>query len=105
VAQQEAYNVLRKYGVIGEVSSSYRSQSEVGRNSYVPPVPHPLLSDEIDDLAQACMAMLETKGQSIEVTLSEMSVEAGGFLLQEDVGRVRDKATSLLSVGDDMGEN
>jgi hypothetical protein len=41
--------------------------------------------------------MLETQGQSIEVTLSEMSSEAGGFLLPEDAGRVREKANSLLS--------
>jgi hypothetical protein len=44
--------------------------------------------------------MLETQGQSIEVTLSEMSSEAGGFLLPEDAGRVREKTNSLLNVGD-----
>ncbi len=40
--------------------------------------------------------MLETKGQSVELTLSEMSVEAGGFLLPEDAVKVREKADSLL---------
>ena len=46
VAQHEAYNVLRKYGVISEASHSSRSQSEVGRNSYAPPttaLPEPSL--------------------------------------------------------------
>jgi hypothetical protein len=100
VAQHEAYNVLRKYGVIGEASRSAWSQSDVGRNSYAPPAPHPLSADEVSDLAQACVAMLETKGQSLEVTLSEMSSEAGGFLLPEDAGRVRDKANLLLSASD-----
>jgi hypothetical protein len=97
VAQHEAYNVLRKYGVISEASRSSRTQSEVGRNSYAPPAPHPLSAEEVSDFAQACVAMLETQGQSIEVTLSEMSAEVGGFLLPEDAGRVREKAHSLLA--------
>ena len=100
VAQHEAYNVLRKYGVISESSRPQRSPSEVGRSSYAPPSPHPLSAEEVTELAQACLAMLETQGQSIEVTLSEMSSEAGGFLLPEDAGRVREKANSLLSAGD-----
>ena len=100
VAQHEAYNVLRKYGLISEASRSSRSQSEVGRNSYAPPDPHPLSDEEVSDFAQACVAMLETQGQSIEVTLSEMSVDVGGFLLLEDAGRVREIAHSLLSAGD-----
>lgn len=100
VAQHEAYNVLRKYGVISEASRSSRVQSEVGRNTYVPSEPYPLSADEVNDLAQACVAMLETQGQSIELTLSEMSSEAGGFLLPEDAGRVREKANLLISAGD-----
>jgi hypothetical protein len=100
VAQHEAYNVLRKYGVISEAPRPARSQSEVGRNGYTPPAPHPLSAEEVTELAQACVAMLETQGQLIEVTLSEMSSETGGFLLPEDAGRVREKAKSLLSAGD-----
>ncbi|MDQ3917726.1 MAG: hypothetical protein M3348_04560 [Acidobacteriota bacterium] len=103
VAQHEAYNVLRKYGVIGEGSRASRSQLDVGRNSYVPPDPQPLTYDEVSDLAQACVAMLKTKGQSVEVTLSEMSAEAGGFLLPEDAVRVREKANLLISVDDGSG--
>ncbi len=100
VAQHEAYNVLRKYGVISESPRPARSQSEIGRNGYAPPAPHSLSAEEVTELAQACVAMLETQGQSIEVTLSEMSSEAGGFLLPEDASRVREKAKSLLSAGD-----
>jgi hypothetical protein len=100
VAQHEAYNVLRKYGVISEASSSSRSQAEVGRSSYEPPAPHSLSDEEVNDLAQACVAMLETQGQSIEVVLSEMSAEAGGFLLPDDAGRVREKAKSLLAANE-----
>jgi hypothetical protein len=100
VAQHEAYNVLRKYGVISETARSSRAHAGVGRSDFTPPEPHLLTQDEIAELAEACVAMLETKGQSIELTLSEMSTEAGGFLLPEDAPQVRDKANSLLSAGD-----
>jgi hypothetical protein len=100
VAQHEAYNVLRKYGVISEAPRSSRSQSDVGRSNYAPPAPHALSEDEVSDLAQACVAMLETQGHSIEATISEMSAEAGGFLLPDDALRVRIKANSLISAGD-----
>jgi hypothetical protein len=104
VAQHEAYNVLRKYGVISESARSSRAHTEVGRSSYVQPEPHPLTDDEVADLAGACVAMLETKGQSIELTLSEMGVEAGGYLLPDDAGRVRDHANALLSASSREGK-
>jgi len=97
VAQHEAYNVLRKYGVISESPRNSRARSDVGQSDYTPPEPHPLSQEEITDMAGVCVAMLETRGQSIELTLSEMSTEAGGFLLPEDAPRVREKAISLLS--------
>ncbi len=97
VAQHEAYNVLRKYGVISESARSSSTHAEVGRSDYIPPEPHPLTNDEMAGLAEACIAMLETKGQSIDLTLSEMSVEAGGYLLPNDAPRVRDHANALLS--------
>ncbi|MCA1565799.1 MAG: hypothetical protein LC803_09215 [Acidobacteria bacterium] len=105
VAQHEAYNVLRKHGVLNEASRPSRAQSDVGRSGYAPPTPRPLTEAEVNDFAQGCVAMLETHGQSIEVTLSEMSAEAGGFLLPEDAMRVREKANSLISAGDSGGGN
>jgi hypothetical protein len=99
VAQHEAYNVLRKYGVISESSRSSHAHADVGRNDYTPPAPHLLTQDEVTELAEACVAMLETRGQSVDLTLSEMSSEAGGFLLPEDAPRVREMANSLLSAG------
>jgi hypothetical protein len=104
VAQHEAYNVLRKYGVITESARGTRAYADVGRSGCAPTGPHPLSQDEVIELAQACVAMLETKGQSIDVTLSEMSAEAGGFLLPEDAARVREKANLLLSAGDGEGK-
>jgi hypothetical protein len=105
VAQHEAFNVLRKCGLVNEASRSPRAQSDVGRSSYAPPAPSPLPEGEVSDLAQACAAILETHGHSIEVTLSEMSVEAGGFLLPEDAARVREKAHSIVSASHGRGGN
>lgn len=94
VAQREAYNVLRKYGVIRDVAQT--SPTDVGRGC--PTQEYQQLSDvEVEELAQACVAMLEVKGQSIEVTLSEMSAEAGGFLLPTDAPRVRARTEVLLA--------
>jgi len=97
VAQHEAYNVLRKYGVINESARNSSQHSEVGRSNYTAPEPHLLSPEEVTDMAGVCVAMLETRGQSIDLTLSEISTEAGGFLLPEDAPRVREKANSLLS--------
>lgn len=94
VAQREAYNVLRKYGVISETGRA--AHASVGRGGYTPQGPRRLGEDEITELAQACVAMLEVQGRSLEVTLSEMSAAAGGLLLPEDAPRVRQKAQSLL---------
>jgi hypothetical protein len=103
VAQHEAYNVLRKYGLISETTKS--SHAEVGRSQYTPPEPHALSTEEITELAGVCIAMLETQGQSIELTLSEMSASAGGFVLPEDARHVREKAESLLATSDNRAEN
>jgi hypothetical protein len=94
VAQREAFNVLRKYGVVKDTARA--SNAETGRGDYTPASPRPLSGDEVEELAQACVAMLEVKGQSVEVTLSEMGAEAGGFLLPEDAPRVRAKAEAIL---------
>jgi hypothetical protein len=93
VAQREAFNVLRKYGVIRDMA--HASPADVGCGQPVQEF-QPLSDGEVEELAQACVAMLEVKGQCVEVTLSEMSAEAGGFLLPEDAPRVRTRATTLL---------
>ena len=94
VAQREAYNVLRKYGVIRDVVQT--SPTDMGRG--YPTREYQQLSDvEVEELAQACVAMLEVKGQSVEVTLSEMSAAAGGFLLPTDAPRVRARTEVLLA--------
>lgn len=104
VAQREAYDVLRKYGVIEGASHPSRSQTEVGRNICATPVPRPISDEEVADLAQGCLAMFETQGRPVELTLSEMGSGAGGFLLPEDAERVREKVMSLLTAGNRGGE-
>jgi hypothetical protein len=96
VAQREAYNVLRKYSLIRGVAGDPSAPADVGRDVHAPAGLHQLSEQEVEEFAQACVAMLEVKGQSVELTLSEMSVAAGGFLLPEDTPRVRASATALL---------
>jgi hypothetical protein len=95
VAQREAYNVLRNHGVINSAQERARADLEVGR-SHDSVEARPLASHEVKELAEMCIAMLETHGQSIEVTLSEISSEAGGCLMPEDAPRVRDLAESMV---------
>jgi hypothetical protein len=99
VAQHETYNVLRKYGLIDGAGRAAGSTSEVGRGGCTPPESRPLSGAEADELAQACVAMLEAQGRPVERTLSEMSIEGGGFLLPADAARVRERAVDLLGSG------
>jgi hypothetical protein len=94
VAQREAYNVLRSHGVINDSAQRTRADLEVERSQYAP-VAKSLSPAEIKELAEVCIAMLDTKGQAIDVTLSEISSEVGGFLLPEDSPRVRELAIAM----------
>jgi hypothetical protein len=95
VAQREAYKVLRKYGLVGDAARP--AHAVVGRGHHPASAdPQPLSDGEVEELAQACLAMLEVKGQSVELTLSEVSAEAGGFLLPADAPRVRARIEALL---------
>jgi len=99
VAQHETYNLLRKHGSVDERTRRARADLEVGRSaadSYTPPVAHRLTPEEIRETAETCVALLEAQGKSIEVMLSEISSEGGGWLLPEDAPRVRDVAQTIL---------
>ena len=99
VAQHETYDLLRKHGTLDERERRVRAGLEVGRSatdSYTPPVAHRLSSEEVRETAETCVALLETQGKSIEVTLSDICLEGGGWLLPEDAPRVRDVAQNIL---------
>ena len=103
VAQRETFNVLRRYGVINEGAGHSSAQARVGRSECGSGVggPQLLSREEVDELAQACVAMLEVQGQAIERTLSEMSSEGGGFLLPDDIVKIREKTRALLATSAD----
>jgi len=96
VAQREAYNVLRQHGLVGEVVTRTRTGVEVGRGHRAHQAARQLSHDEVRELAETCVAMLEVHGQSIDVTLAELSAEAGGVLLSEDALKVRELALTLV---------
>ena len=94
VAQRETFDVLRRNGVIREASR--KTHGEVGGGIYVRPEPRPLSESELNELAEACVALFEAKGQPVEDTLRGMGVEAGGMLLPEDAPRVLSRVETLL---------
>jgi hypothetical protein len=100
VAQREAYTVLRNYGLVGECARGGGAGSEVGRRGEViRDEPQPLTPAEVTELAEACVALLESRGQPVELTLAGMCAEAGGFLPPDDAARVRERINSLLAPG------
>jgi hypothetical protein len=97
VAQASAYDVLRAHGVIDRARARSgrghsRDDRQVGKHTPIEVAPRLLSDDEINELAESCLALLDIQGQTIDRTLSEMSVDAGGFLLPEDAPKVRTRA-------------
>jgi len=95
VAQREAFNVLRREGVMKDWRPRMRSELQVGRHEHEPYKPKQLTAEEIKEVAEICVSMLEGHGQAIEVTLGEVSAEAGGYLLAEDAPKVQEVAETL----------
>jgi hypothetical protein len=101
VAQRSAYDVLRSHGVINESRSCngngriHPDDRQVGKHIPTEIAPHLLSDEEINELAESCVALLVTQGQTIDRSLCEMSVEAGGFLLRDDAPKVRARAEVL----------
>ena len=97
VAQRETYELLRKQGAGNVPRGQARAGLEVGRAHAEPSAPsaRTLTPAEILETAETCVALLETQGKPVEVTLAGMSVEAGGWLLPEDAARVREEARGL----------
>lgn len=98
VAQSECYSLLKKHGSLDEQSKRLRAGLDLGRHvsSEVGETVRPRTPQEINEMAEVCLALLETQGQAIDVTLSEVSKEGGGWLLPEDAPRVRAAAELML---------
>lgn len=100
VAQREAFNVLRRNGLITTAVPCPDVGAAVGRSgSAEPECPQALSPAEVRELAETCAAMLEVHGQEVEVTLAQLSAEAGGVLLAEDAPKVRELAEALVRGG------
>lgn len=97
VAQHEAYNVLKSHGLINTAAGRARAGLEVGRGGDAcAPAARPLTPEEVAETAETCVALLEAQGKSIDVTLSEISSEGGGWLMPHDAPRVREAAQALM---------
>lgn len=98
VAQHETYGLFRKHGRAERVSrEAARSDREVERPNEDFRQARPLTPEEIRETAESCAALWLAQGRSIEVTLSELSSEGGGWLLPRDAPRVRELAESLVN--------
>ncbi len=106
VAQRETYDLLRKHGDVEGRGGRGGAGMEVGRaaGGHTALGAHPLTPDEVRETAEVCVALLETQGKSIEVTLSELSSEGGGWLLPEDAPRVREAVGELAPPGSKGGK-
>jgi hypothetical protein len=106
VAQRETYDLLRKHGGVegrrGRASAGLEVRRAAG--DYTAVAARPLTPEEIRETAEVCVALLETQGKSIEVMLSEISAEGCGWLLPEDVPRVREAACALALSWDKGGK-
>ena len=96
VAQREAYNVLRSHGLISASAGRSGNGAEIGRSHTVEVEAKPLNPDEIMMYAEVCVALMETRGQAVDVTLAEMSSEAGGLVLPEDAPKIREAAMLMI---------
>jgi hypothetical protein len=100
IAQREAYNVLRQNGIVSQKGERSRAALEVGRSDYTPAEAKPLSAEEVKMYAEMCIAMLETHGQGVDITLSELSSEAGGPVMPEDASKVRAEAEKIIDSHD-----
>jgi hypothetical protein len=103
VAQHEAYAAMSRHGLIKKSAGDRLGQADVGRGNCAATEPRLLTSEEIEEMAHACVALCESRGQSIQDSLREMSLSAGGFMKDEDIPRVQAAAGALLKQGSENG--
>jgi hypothetical protein len=98
VAQHETYDLLRKHGPVETRRGQGSASLEVGRaaEDYTLVGALPLTPEEVRETAEVCVALLEAQDKPLEVTLSEISLEGGGWLSSQDAPKVREAAQTLL---------
>lgn len=96
VAQREAFNVLKQCGAINVRDQRARSELMVGGHKIQRSGPRLLSPAEIEETAEICLWMLESRGQPVQATLAEISAETGGYLLAEDSPKVLELVYSML---------
>jgi hypothetical protein len=97
VAQRETFDLLRKHGAAEGRGGRGSAGLEVGRGAGndTASTARPLTPEEIRETAEVCVALLETQGKPVEVTLSDIGSEGGGWLLPGDVPTVRALAEEM----------
>lgn len=98
VAQHETYGLLRRLGTNSVHPGQGSVGSEVGRGPCdgATSVPRSMTAEEIQEMAEACVALLEAQGKPIEATLSELSSTGGGWIPPDDATRVLERAWAIL---------
>lgn len=96
VAQKEAYNMLRRPVPLGSTITKVQSELAAGTTARDTPLPQIPPGFGLKEVADICLSLLETRGQSIDVTLSQISIDAGGFLLPQDVLKVKAHLQSII---------
>lgn len=95
VAQREAYNLLRRYGVIKQEPRRTRPAREDAAPLATQATGQPLSMAELEELASTCLAMLEIHGQPIATTLATLSAATGGCLSAAEAEQVQALAEAM----------
>jgi hypothetical protein len=105
VAQRETYNLLRKNGIGNRGRGRADLTVGLASSEDTTCAARPLTTEEVHELAEACVALLEVQGKAIEATLAELCSAEGGWLLPQDVVRVREEAQALMLTLHERGNN
>jgi uncharacterized protein YejL (UPF0352 family) len=96
VAQREAYNLLRQYGLLKDKPQRVHEGREVDRQQSDTLSVQPLSAQELEELASTCLAMLEIHGQAVDATLAALGTQAGGYLASADAAQVQAMAEAMI---------
>lgn len=96
VGQREAYNVLRKYGLLKR-ELSFEPQVGKPRVASDSPTTKPRTCEEIQELAEACVAIFEMQGKAIEQTISELCASATTRLSLEEAEEIKKAADKITN--------